>query len=167
MKKSFIDSKCPKCSTQQKETTYEYIWTEEWAYYWFGRKGRWEYWTKKFKVSQIIETIKLKDDDFRKREDLSPNYYQSMPISAQFEDDPGLGGDIEPGTIWPDEINVEVLEIENTDGGYHDGYVEDEDDDSNAPPHEFHRDDVWRENEKLIFKCEECNLEFEMRFPNS
>ena len=45
---------------------------------------------KKFKVSQIIETIKLKDDDFRKREDLSPNYYQSMPISAQFEDDPGL-----------------------------------------------------------------------------
>ena len=45
--------------------------------------------------------------------------------------------------------------------------VEDEDDDSNAPPHEFHRDDVWRENEKLIFKCEECNLEFEMRFPNS
>ena len=54
-----------------------------------GRKGRWEWWTKKFKVSKIIETIKLKDDDFRKREDLSPNYYQSMPISAQFEDDPG------------------------------------------------------------------------------
>ena len=152
MKKSFIDSKCPKCSTQQKETTYEYIWTKNG--HTTGSEGKkMGILDKKFKVSQIIETIKLKDDDFRKREDLSPNYYQSMPISAQFEDDPGLGGDIEPGTIWPDEINVEVLAIDNTDGGYHDGYVEDEDDDSNAPPHEFHRDDVWRENEKLIFKC--------------
>ena len=34
------------------------------------------------------------------------------------------GGDIEPGTIWLDEINVEVLEEENTDGGYHDGYID-------------------------------------------
>ena len=34
-----------------------------------------------------------------------------MPISAdQFQDDPGLGGDIQPGTTWEDGINVEVLE---------------------------------------------------------
>ena len=62
--KSFIDSKCPKCSTQQKET----IGTsgQEWAYT-VRKERKMGILDKKFKVSQIIETIKLKDDDFRKR----------------------------------------------------------------------------------------------------
>ena len=44
------------------------------------------------------------------KEDLSTNCYQNLTMPAFFEDYPGLGADMEPGRIWTDEINVEVLE---------------------------------------------------------
>ena len=165
-----FSKKCPNCQTSYQICIYEYLWEEDWAYDWYGRRGRWEWWTKKFKVSKNLEITELVDEEFRWVEDLSPNHYQSMPLLAQFQDDPGPGGDIQPSTTWECGIKVEVLGEEQTDGEYREDCIDDDEDheeDHEEPPHEFSRLEAWRENEKLIFKCEECKLEFEMRFPNS
>ena len=136
-----IPQACPKCSGTLLEYVYCYEWHEEWVNYWYCDHGegtpKWTHFVKNYEVTKKLGVEDVQDKEFREEEDLKVYAFS-------------------PETFWDDNINVKELVTDFTEEG---GLCSSECYESfeDEPPHEWARDDAFRDEKSLTMICRVCN----------